>query len=135
MGAPDLTHDTGRWVQSSTAARSLAYWLAQQTAKPRPVITGVEIAPDPRLQLGDKIAVTDTHRTGVRIIGVITEIQQDIAAGDHSMTLRLLVTYIKAENPTLFEYDQVWGSAALEDRDSAWSQQTLEQFDADPLRR
>lgn len=135
VGAPDLTHSAGRWVQSASAARSLAYWLAQQTAKPRPVITGVPIAPDPRLQLGDKISVTDTHRTGIRVIGVITETQQDIAAGDHSMTVRLLVTNIKAENPTLFEYDQVWGFAALGDRDSTWSKQTLAQFDADPLRR
>ena len=134
-GAPDLIHDAGWWVQTEEEAKALAFWLAQQTARPRPVVDGVEITPDPRLQLGDKIVVTDTHRTGVRVTGVITEIQQDIAAGDHTMTLRLLVTNVVATRPTLFEYDQLWGGAVLEDRDAAWSGQTLAQFDAAPLTR
>ena len=133
--APDLAHDAGWWIQDRSEASALAYWLAQQTARPLPVVNGVEISPDPRLQLGDKITVTDTHRTGVRVTGVITEIQQDISAGDYSMSLRLLVTNVVATRPTLYEYDQLWGGAEIESRDAAWSGQTLAQFDAAPLTR
>lgn len=135
VGAPDLTHDAGRWVQSASAARSLAYWLAQQTAKPRPVVEDVEIMPDPRLQVGDKIRVHDTHRTGLRITGVITEIKQAIAAGDHSMSLRLLVSEVLADKPTLAEYDAAFSGATLSVRDETWGTSTLAAFDADPLKR
>ena len=133
--APDLEHDAGWWIQDRSEASALAYWLAQQTARPLPVVNGVEISPDPRLQLGDKITVIDTHRTGVRVTGVITEITQDISAGDYSMSLRLLVTNVVATRPTLYEYDQLWGGAELASRDAAWSRQTLAQFDAAPLTR
>lgn len=133
--APDLEHSTGWWVQSRTAANDLAFWLAQQTVKPRPIVEGVEIMPDPRLQLGDKIRVHDTHRTGLRITGVITEIKQSIAAGDHSMSLRLLVTEILADKPTLAEYDAVFSGATLSVRDETWGTSTLAAFDADPLKR
>ncbi|MEX3600481.1 hypothetical protein [Kocuria carniphila] len=133
--APDLEHSTGWWIQNRTTATDLAFWLAQQTVKPRPVVEGVEIMPDPRLQLGDKIRVHDTHRTGLRITGVITEINQSIAAGDHSMSLRLLVTEVLADKPTLAEYDAAFSGATLSVRDETWGTSTLSQFDADPLKR
>lgn len=133
--APDLEHDVGWWVQDTEAIKSLAYWLAQQTAKPLPIVDGVEVMPDPRLQLGDKVNVSDTHRTGLRITGVITEIQQDIKAGDHSMSLRLLVTDVMATHPTLFDYDAVFSGASLSTRDEIWGTGTLAEFDSNPLKR
>ena len=133
--APDLVHSAGWWVQTKSQAQSLAYWLAQQTVKPLPVVEGVEVVADPRLQLGDKITVEDSHRTGLQVTGVITEITQDIAAGEHTMTLRLLVTKVMASAPTLYDYDAVWAGAELGQRDQAWGQQTLAQFDTEPLRR
>lgn len=133
--APDLEHDVGWWVQDAEAIRSLAYWLAQQTTKPLPIVDGVEVMPDPRLQLGDKVNVSDTHRTGLRITGVITEIQQGIKAGDHSMSLRLLVTDVMATHPTLFDYDAVFSGASLSTRDEIWGTGTLGEFDSNPLKR
>lgn len=133
--APVLKHETGWWLQSATPAKSLAYWLAQQTTAPLPVVEGVEISPDPRLQLGDKIRVHDSHRTGLRITGVITEIDQTVAGGSYTMSLRLMVTQVTAAQPTLLEYDQLWGGADLMERDATWDRATLSQFDADPLKR
>ena len=133
--SPDLSHDAGWWVQTEAQARSLAYWLAQRMASPLPVVDGVDIVPNPRLQLGDKIRVRDTHRTGLLVTGVVTEIKQTIAAGEHSMSLRLLVTNVVATKPTLAEYDQAFTGATLETRDQLWSEATLLQFDSEPLRR
>lgn len=133
--APDLVHDAGWWVQHPDAVRALAYWLAQRTARPLPVVDGVEISADARLMLGDKITVTDSHRTGTKITGVIQEIDQDIAAGDHTMTLRLVVTDVLATRPTLYEYDRLWSGATLEERDLVWADKTLGEFDAAPLAR
>lgn len=133
--APDLTHDVGWWVQEETAARSLAYWLAQQTARPRPVVDGVPVVGDPRLRIGDRVTVSDTHRSGLRITGTIIGLSSDLAAGDYGMELRLLVTRVVPIEPTLFDYDAVWGSADLAARDALWDGATLSAFDADPLRR
>ena len=133
--APDLTHDVGWWVQDETAVRSLAYWLAQQTAKPRPVVDGVPIVADPRLQIGDRVTVSDTHKSGLRITGTIIGLSSDLAAGDYGMELRLLVTQVVPIEPTLFDYDAAWGSADLAARDALWGGATLAAFDADPLRR
>lgn len=133
--APALVHECGWWVQSTTPASALAYWLAQQTASPLPVVNGVEIVADPRLQLGDKIRVYDSHRTGLQVTGIIIEIDQSVGAGNHSMTLRLMVTQVAAAKPTLYEYDQLWGGAQLAERDITWGNSTLAQFDANPLKR
>ena len=133
--APDLTHDVGWWVQDETAVRSLAYWLAQQTAKPRPVVDGVPIVADHRLQIGDRVTVSDTHKSGLRITGTIIGLSADLSAGDYGMELRLLVTQVVPIEPTLFDYDAAWGTADLAARDALWGGATLAAFDADPLRR
>ena len=133
--APDLNHNTGWWVQTTDQASALAYWLAQQVAKPLPVVEGVQIVPDARLQLGDKIQVSDRHRTGVSITGVITRIRHELDHSSHVMTVRLLVLEVRGDNPTLADYDAVWGTADLRARDTTWANSTLAQFDDDPLRR
>lgn len=135
VAASDLVHDAGWWVQHPDAVRSLAYWLAQQTKTPLPVVDGVETTGDARLMLGDMVTVTDTHRTGLRITGTVRDIQDSVAAGDHSQTLQLLVIKVEATRPTLFEYDQLWAGATLAARDEAWASQTLGAFDAAPLTR
>lgn len=133
--AAELTHDTGWWIQTRAQARALAFWLAQQTAKPFPVVDEVRIMPDARLQRGDKIRVTDSHKTGVSIVGVINKIQHRITNGHHEMVLRLVVTLISADKPTLAEYDAAFSGATLSVRDETWGTSTLAQFDADPLKR
>jgi hypothetical protein len=133
--APSLRHETGWWVQGEGPARALAYWLAQQTVKPRPVVEGIRLRPDARLQMGDKIRVSDRHRTGTTITGVVIHRQHGLTHAQHEMTLSLLVTGITTMEPTLQEYDQAWSGATLEDRDATWVNQSLAQFDADPLRR
>jgi hypothetical protein len=133
--APDLVHEAGWWIQTEDMAKSLAFWLAQQTAKPFPVVDGVETTGDARLMIGDMVTVTDTHRTGLRITGVVRGIRDSIAAGDYSQTLQLLVVRVHASRPTLFEYDQLWGGATLEERDRVWADKTLGEFDAAPLAR
>lgn len=133
--APDLEHSTGWWVQDRTSAQELAFWLAEKTKNPLPVVEGVEIDPDPRLQLGDKVHVHDSHRTGLRVTGVITSIDHDIGAGDYSMSLTLLVTDVLAMNPSLQDYDYVFSGATMSARDVVWEGQTLGQFDQNPLRR
>ncbi|MCS7484648.1 hypothetical protein ACFFQW_45215 [Umezawaea endophytica] len=48
------------WLQTSTAASSVAAYLLAVASSPLPVLGDVEILPDPRIQLGDLVRITDT---------------------------------------------------------------------------
>lgn len=132
---PDLIHEAGWWLQRKEQARSLAGWMASRLRSPLPVIEEIEIAPDPRLQLGDKIRLTDSDRLGMMVTGVITRLSHSIADASHEMTVGLLVTATNIHRPVLADFDQVWESAALQDQDAQWRRSTLRKLDADPLRR
>lgn len=133
--APDLEHDVGWHIQDGAAAKSLAEKIATDLAAPKPQISDLVILPDPRLQLGDKIGVTDEARTGISIVGVIKRIDQKIAAGQHEMTIDLLVTEVTTSSVTLGEFDAYYDGMTLSQIDGKFKQETLAQRDTSPLRK
>ncbi|MER5262244.1 hypothetical protein ABTZ99_09215 [Actinosynnema sp. NPDC002837] len=48
------------WLQTSTAATAVASYLLAVASSPLPVLGDVEVLPDPRIQLGDLVRITDT---------------------------------------------------------------------------
>jgi hypothetical protein len=77
------------WLQSSTAAFSVAGYLLAVAASPLPVLGDVEILPDPRIQLGDLVRITDTVganlTTPAWVVGIRT-------SGDDTGRVRQVLT-------------------------------------------
>lgn len=130
--APELDHDTGWFVQGKAAAQELADVLIEDLMVQRPSIRGFKVLPDPRLQLGDKIRVEEQSRTGLSVVGVISEISQPISPGNHEMTLSLMVTEVQLSGVTWDEFDQWWDGATLAQVDAAYKGKTFAQHDRNP---
>ncbi|MFF3552929.1 hypothetical protein ACFYXL_05875 [Streptomyces tsukubensis] len=64
-GIQHYAHDPKGWIQDSNTAITLAGALREAGAWPIPVLSDVEILPDPRIELGDVVRVID--HTGTRL--------------------------------------------------------------------
>ena len=126
--AQDLDHDASWWVQSEAEAQKLADEIGDQLTRTTPQVESVTLIGDPRLQLGDRIRVEDQDITGLCVVGVVSEITHNIKPGDHSMTVKLIVTDVGAPM-TLGDLDAANAGRTLQQVDSTWDSKTLEQFD------
>lgn len=71
---PELVHDTGYWANRTTSdstKTNIAEYLASQVTVPQPVIRGLDIAPDPRLQLSDVINIESKDYMGVTLRALV----------------------------------------------------------------
>lgn len=81
-------HDAGWWIQDLDRRSQLHTFLRYRMGVQQPAPTSVPIVPDPRIELGDTVALKDSHRTGVRVGMLVTQIDEDFSAGSGlSMTL------------------------------------------------
>jgi hypothetical protein len=133
--APVLTHDVGWFVQAPVAVQAIADDLAAATTLPRPFLSGIDMVPDPRLQRGDIITLTDKKGTGLQfrclLVG-ITDTFSEGAQWSQSCSFRVLdYTRISA---TLEELDTAWAGNLLSALDAARVGETLAQLDAEPLK-
>lgn len=128
--AQDLEHDSSWWVQSPAEAQALADEIGKALAVPTPVIDSVKLLGDARLQLGDKIRVKDPALTGVCIVGIVADLKHSIAAGSHTMDVKLIPTTVMTPK-TLGELDTQWAGKSLAQLDAYWAGKTLGDFDAD----
>jgi hypothetical protein len=78
-----------QWLQSSAAASTVAGYLLAVASSPLPVLGDVEILPDPRIQLGDLVRITDTVgaslSTPAWVVGIRT-------SGDDTGRVRQVLT-------------------------------------------
>ncbi|MDO5619265.1 hypothetical protein [Kocuria sp.] len=133
--AREYTHDVGWFIQRDDRAAALAAYIADQLKAPKPYVRGLEILPDPRLMLGDRIRVQDTVKTGLELTGVIITVDQNIAAGQHTMTVDLLITSVSEQFVTLGEYDDWYSGRSLAGVDVTFgTTTTLANKDSNPLR-
>lgn len=91
-GTGTYEHDSSWWVQDISRVNAVAEWLLSLLTNPRPIVTAVDIDPDPRLELGDKVTIQDAARTGIEFDLVITRIAQSWGGDRPSMTLSGRVT-------------------------------------------
>lgn len=138
---PVLEHDCGLWATShlasseTTVVKRVRDFLASQVTAPHPVITGLSILPDPRLQLGDVIEVR-SDLLGVALRCLIVGKHSTGSKDGHSMSLdvRVLDVTVTATTWQAFEdalpdgmdytaHEALWGAAA-----------TYTDFNNDPLR-
>lgn len=131
--APELNFDVGWFIQDQGAAKDQADWLMGELAEQRPTLSGISLLGDPRLQLGDKVRVTEGVRTGLTVVGIVTDIDQGYALGDPSMTVDLMVTQVELSGITWDEFDQGWDGYTLAQVDAAHAKHTFTQHDMYPL--
>lgn len=132
--APEFEHDAGWWVQSAAALADLRDWLSEQVTVARPLVTGLDIDPHHRLQLGDIVYVRDSTMTSTRLTFLITGI--DISqTGETNQTMSLSGRVIGVANltPTYGEVDVSNSSSTYKMVDSAHSPKTYEQVEAQPF--
>lgn len=131
--AEPYTHDTGYWIQSLERAQELADYLGGAMASPMPLLKGLEIVPDPRIERGDVVWVEDPEGSRIRVKGIVSSVSINASEGDISMRLSLRTLTAQIMGVTLGERDAVWSGEALSAFDAYWSNKTLSQYDADPL--
>lgn len=133
-----LTHDVGYWVQDPVEVQGIADWLASRVTVSQPIIRGVPIVPDPRIQKGDVFWLEDDHAYGVRLKVLVMGISLAVSAGPPvSMEQSITCRVIEVQRPwvTLDDHDEVWAGDTLNQQDAFWSGKTLDQHDANPLAR
>lgn len=134
--ATALTQDAGWWVQSADQATVLADWLAARATVSSPTLDSIEVTYDPRIQLGDVVAVDDPDRSGLHVVGVVFGLTHSVSAsGGASTSVTLRPVSVAVGGASLAEYDEIWSGADLADSDAPWLGDTLADFDANPLVR
>src|SRR5690606_24051989 len=91
--APELSVDTGWWIQHADEAQWLADKYASRVTIPSPELGAVTIKPAPGLQLGDKVAISAPDVVGLSIQGLVYADSRAISAGsgfsmEHTIRIR-----------------------------------------------
>lgn len=102
---PVLTHETGRWIPSDIVPR-IADFIATETATPKPIITGLEVAYNPRRQLGDVVTIESRAYMGVTIDALIVGVSNNADSGGYTQSLSVRIVGVKRTSQSYAEYDQ-----------------------------
>ncbi|WP_432068236.1 hypothetical protein [Streptomyces sp. C10-9-1] len=90
-GVQSYQHDPGGWVQDSNSANTLASSLRNAGAFPAPLLSNVEVLPDPRIELGDVVRVQDSTGAALNTLAWVVGIRTSGEAGGtirQTLTLR-----------------------------------------------
>ncbi|MGW2425067.1 hypothetical protein ACWC0C_38495 [Streptomyces sp. NPDC001709] len=88
-GVQSFTHDPSGWVQDSDSADALASSLRDAGAFPAPLLSNVEILPDPRVELGDVVRVQDATGAALDTLAWVVGIR---TSGDNGGVVRQVLT-------------------------------------------
>lgn len=109
---PALVHETGKWIPADIIS-TIADFLASETATPKPVITGLEVAYDPRRQLGDMVTIESTRFIGVTMTALVVGVSNSGDSGGYAQSLSVRIVDVKRTNQTYAEYNDSLGSGNL----------------------
>lgn len=130
---PELVHDCGPWAtghlesNETTVVDQLIDFISGQVIDPQPVIEGLGIIADPRLQLGDVVLLRSEKLLGVELRCLIVGIDTSFSAD--GLRQRLSVRVISHARVSI-TYDE-WtreGSAQTYDQFTGLPAQTYDQF-------
>lgn len=105
---PELVHDARIWnsrTDDNEWLSRIADYLSAQTATPKPTITGLEVTPDPRRQLGDVIRLESPDLMGVTMTALIVDRRKAGSAGGHTETLAVRIQSAVSQFTTFAEYN------------------------------
>lgn len=130
---PELVHDCGPWAtghlesNETTVVDQLIDYISGQVIDPQPVIEGLGIVADPRLQLGDVVLIRSEKLLGVELRCLIVGVNASF--GDDGFKQNLSVRVISYTRISI-TYDE-WtreGSSQSYDQFVALSAQTYNEF-------
>lgn len=101
------------WRQKQTSAEIIAQLLLADLAFPRPVLTNVKIAGDPRLELGDLVQIVDRDGLGVSGNYRIVEISPAYSPGEgftQIISARFAGCGVGTWDVTYWDDCSVWGA-------------------------
>lgn len=135
MGSRELSIPATGWRQTEAAALAWAKDLALEAGTTQPIVEWVELAaPDPRLEAGDVVTVTDPDVTGVRGRALIVDQRLDWSESGglgHRVALRLLPS-------TFDDFNAAWGTAlpaaTIDDFNALWAGKTIDEFNLNATR-
>lgn len=100
---PELVHESGPWAarpDSTETIGVIADYIAGQTAASQPIITGLEIVPDPSLRLGDIITIRSDALMEVTMDALITGISESFGPSGLSQELSVRIISVTARSTT-----------------------------------
>lgn len=127
-----LTISPNPWRQQEGAAQALASTLASDVSDPLPLLTQVNVKPDPRIQLADVVRVHDPVATQISQRAVVTGITEAFTAGNATMQLE-----IRPLTTQWDDFDAAWAAAVIptwDQFDATWAAATWDDFDEDQTR-
>lgn len=110
---PELTFDAGEWnsLRTTRVLEQIASWLSAQTSVPQPVITGLEVVPDPRIQLGDMIRI-QSNLMGLEMTGLIVRRSPSFESGHLHLSLEVRIKEVNRKRLTYAEFNRSGSSPA-----------------------
>ncbi|MFB6535105.1 hypothetical protein ACFCY8_26480 [Streptomyces noursei] len=88
-GVQEYTHDPSGWIQDAGSADALAASLRDAGAFPTPLLSNVEILPDPRIELGDVVRVQDSTGAQLDTLAWVVGIR---TSGDSGGAIKQILT-------------------------------------------
>lgn len=132
---PALRVDLGAYGREVHAVRIRDY-IVEKIENVLPQVTGLEVVPDPRRQIGDVITIESESFLGVTITGTITGINESINATGYTQSLNIEPRSVTIGALTWAEWEQAFPGTLTY---SQWqnlraSTDTYQTFEADPLK-
>lgn len=119
---PEYVHEAGQWnnrMGSTAQLSGIASYLTAKMTVPPATIPSMEVIPDPRLQLGDKVSVSSVGLLGAELQGLISGISLTFAPGTLTQNLKLDVLTVSKSFETYASFNgaatesyEAWQSAA-----------------------
>lgn len=109
---PELVHETGVWVPEPVIANVFGY-LAGATSIPLPSVTRLDVAPDPRRQLGDVITIVSPDYLDVTLTALVVGVDSSFDAGGFTQALSLRVISADVASMTFVDFQKAIPGTSL----------------------
>lgn len=129
--APDLDFEMASWGRKADATR-VADWLAERLTISLITLTNLEVAYDPRLQLGDVITVDSRVFLGFSVDCLIIGKSEQHGNGSF-MSLTVRVVRVRSTAVTYAHFEANYSGQDYAALESAWAGATYSQLEANPL--
>lgn len=129
--APEQVLDVGWWIQNEAQAQYTADYVGARVTIPQPVLSDIDVAPMPGLELGDVLEVYENRVLRATVRGILVRDSRKVSVSDTAMTfdqgLALRPTHIFANSVMWQEWasfirPMAWQGWAAQQDGETWTQ-------------
>lgn len=125
-----LTHDTDKWITTTSAATDLCQWVHSMVSTPTPVLENLVVRFHPEIDVGRKITVRAQSIFGVDFEALVLSVHH--SPYDDTTTITARVTKVTTYTESINAVDYAHIGQSLAEWDQARASMTLDQVAADP---